>query len=242
LALPHGAHLEKLENLETLRQYAAKNAESWYKYVNGPRGRRLVNGALYLVTGCEKSQSWGIASFQDVSPDNEFQLSFRPTVGADAGYQYRWRRGTPARQKHADLSPGSPLNQTIFIHAFTISLGEGIWGKIFRDVEISQLVDSQGPKLGNGFVPFGSQNSSSSWPRSPFGGHTPNGRQSGGGSEQGVVLSDAFPLPQVRYLLANHRLCQRCLQIIHPSQIINSYILRQVYIHSRCSFYAIEKW
>jgi hypothetical protein len=45
----------------------------------------------------------------------------------------------------------------------------------------------------------------------------------------------------VRYLLANHRLCQRCPQIIHPSQIINNYILRQVYIHSSCSFYAIEK-
>ncbi|KAJ7922292.1 hypothetical protein B0H13DRAFT_1477925, partial [Mycena leptocephala] len=63
LALPHGAHLEKLENLVSMRQYAAKHAESWYKYVNETRGRGLVNGSLYLITGCEKAKSWGMASF-----------------------------------------------------------------------------------------------------------------------------------------------------------------------------------
>ncbi|KAJ6598055.1 hypothetical protein B0H10DRAFT_1752308, partial [Mycena sp. CBHHK59/15] len=58
LALPHGAHLKKLENLDTVRRYAAMHAEDWYKYVNGPRGRGLANGSLYLVTGCEKAPSW----------------------------------------------------------------------------------------------------------------------------------------------------------------------------------------
>ncbi|KAJ7875184.1 hypothetical protein B0H14DRAFT_2279279, partial [Mycena olivaceomarginata] len=54
LALPHGAHLKKLENLDPIREYAAAHAESWYKYINGPRGRGLANGSLYLVTGWEK--------------------------------------------------------------------------------------------------------------------------------------------------------------------------------------------
>ncbi|KAJ7108618.1 hypothetical protein C8R44DRAFT_548062, partial [Mycena epipterygia] len=59
LALPHGAHSENLNNLYTVRQYAAKHAESWYKYVNGPaRGRQLANGSLCLVTGWEKAESW----------------------------------------------------------------------------------------------------------------------------------------------------------------------------------------
>ncbi|KAJ6560135.1 hypothetical protein B0H19DRAFT_945502, partial [Mycena capillaripes] len=59
LALPHGAHLEKLQNLASMRRYAAKNAESWYnKYVNEIRGRGLVNGSLSLITGCEKAKSW----------------------------------------------------------------------------------------------------------------------------------------------------------------------------------------
>ncbi|KAJ7211416.1 hypothetical protein GGX14DRAFT_326569, partial [Mycena pura] len=66
LALPHGSHLEKLEEIEHARRYAARNAESWYRYVNETRGRGLTNGSLYLITGCEKSQSGGMASFQNV--------------------------------------------------------------------------------------------------------------------------------------------------------------------------------
>ncbi|KAF8206131.1 hypothetical protein K438DRAFT_1507005, partial [Mycena galopus ATCC 62051] len=67
LALPHGARVEKLRNLENMRRYAATHAESWYKYANETRGRGLVNGTLYLVTGCEKARSWGMASFHNVS-------------------------------------------------------------------------------------------------------------------------------------------------------------------------------
>ncbi|KAJ6592607.1 hypothetical protein B0H19DRAFT_898412, partial [Mycena capillaripes] len=63
LALPLGSHLNKLENIEHMRRYAAKNVESWYKYINGDKGRSLANGALYLVTGVEKSRSWGMASY-----------------------------------------------------------------------------------------------------------------------------------------------------------------------------------
>ncbi|KAJ7815518.1 hypothetical protein B0H14DRAFT_3745764 [Mycena olivaceomarginata] len=81
LALPHGSHLEKLRNVAEMRRYATKHAESWYKHVNDIRGRGLVNGSLYLVTGCEKAESWGIATFHDVASqnENEFQLSFAPT-------------------------------------------------------------------------------------------------------------------------------------------------------------------
>jgi hypothetical protein len=72
-----------------MRRYAAKNAESWYKHVNAPegRGRRLVNGFLYLITGCEKSQSWGMATFQNVAAEKEFQLLFKPQTDAAAGWK-----------------------------------------------------------------------------------------------------------------------------------------------------------
>ncbi|KAJ7615156.1 hypothetical protein DFH06DRAFT_963746, partial [Mycena polygramma] len=65
LALPHGARLQKLENIASMRRYAEKNAESWYRHINGERGlgRELANGGLHLITGCEKAESWGIATF-----------------------------------------------------------------------------------------------------------------------------------------------------------------------------------
>ncbi|KAJ7813835.1 hypothetical protein B0H13DRAFT_2141265, partial [Mycena leptocephala] len=45
---------QKLRNLETLRTYVAKHAESWYKYIRVTRGRELENGSLYLVTAGKK--------------------------------------------------------------------------------------------------------------------------------------------------------------------------------------------
>ncbi|KAF8176678.1 hypothetical protein K438DRAFT_1607382 [Mycena galopus ATCC 62051] len=200
LTLPHGAHLEKLESLKSVRQYAEKHAESWYKYVNGPRGRELVNGNLYLVTGCEKAQSWGMASFHEISLQNEFQLSFKPTTGADNDYRYRWQ-GTHSHRKHAD-SPvdGTPLNQTTFIHAFAISVSEGIWGKLFG-AETCQLVTSSTylDKSGRSFVPFGSQGSLFLW--SFLGGSTYSGGKQSTGQAPALgdgVVTNAFPAPQVR--------------------------------------------
>ncbi|KAJ7887850.1 hypothetical protein B0H14DRAFT_2562619 [Mycena olivaceomarginata] len=63
LALPHGGQVEKLRPIRFMREYAAKNAESWYKYLNGTKGFELMNGSLLLITGCENAKSWGMAMF-----------------------------------------------------------------------------------------------------------------------------------------------------------------------------------
>ncbi|KAF7369460.1 Pleiotropic drug resistance ABC transporter protein [Mycena venus] len=46
LALPHGSRVQKLHNVETIKNYATRHAESWFKYINGPRGRGL-DGSVY---------------------------------------------------------------------------------------------------------------------------------------------------------------------------------------------------
>jgi hypothetical protein len=121
LALPHGSHLQKLRNLEPIREYATGHAESWLQYVNGPRGRGL-DGSLYLVTGSEKALSWGMTSFHSVR--DAFQLTFTRPTGASG---YRWR-GNPAQKKYHDPSPmHEPYrDQTTFIHGLSISLGTGV--------------------------------------------------------------------------------------------------------------------
>ncbi|KAJ7774430.1 hypothetical protein B0H14DRAFT_3588388 [Mycena olivaceomarginata] len=147
LALPHGAHLQKLEIWQ-----------SWYKYVRETRGRKLQNGSLLLITGCEKARSWGIASFHHLSLQHKFQLFFKPTTNAESGYKYRWE----GYHKQADSPPAeeTPLNQTTFIHGFTISLAENIWERSFGDcAKVRQLADPLTfmDKLGRGFVSSGSQ-------------------------------------------------------------------------------------
>jgi hypothetical protein len=202
LALPHGAHLEKLEDVEHARRYAVRNAESWYKYINETRGRGIANGALYLITGCEKSRSGGMASFQNVAPGAEFQLSFRPTTTADAGFKYRFNRGTPTRTKQFDdsVQGGHTLNQTTFLHGFSISLGEGIWGKLFG-VTISEITDSQMQSSRSDFVPFGLQGSLFSWSLSIFngGGGATGGRKHTDRNGEEVTTSNFTPTSEVSF-------------------------------------------
>ncbi|KAJ6517567.1 hypothetical protein DFH09DRAFT_1195245 [Mycena vulgaris] len=216
LALPYGAHLEKLENLENIREYAAQNAESWYRYINGARGRRLPNGSLYLVTGCEKSQLWGMASFHNVR--EEFQLTYKPTAGPDTAPNYRWRglhaRKNPTRSKSYNPSPmeADSLNQTTFIHGLSISLGTGIWGKLFGDVEIRQLVDSRLDSIKGGFSMVNSQGSSLfSWSLSFFGGGSTIGGKHRTTQDGDAILSDFAPVSK----------------IFHPAELINNYLLQQ---------------
>jgi hypothetical protein len=179
-----------------MREYAAANAESWYRYINGPRGRGLANGLLYLVTGWEKAQSWGMASFYSVS--NELQLAFRPTRKANSPPQYRWS-GNPAQKKSYDPSPISdrPLNQTTFIHGLSISLGTTIFGRLFGTVGIREIVESQlGSARGTSMSP--SQGSSLfAWTLRFLGGGATGGKQYVGQNGP-VLLSDLSPISKAQ--------------------------------------------
>ncbi|KAJ6485198.1 hypothetical protein DFH09DRAFT_391450 [Mycena vulgaris] len=211
LALPHGSQLEKLENMEHMRRYAAKNAESWYKYVNGDRGRGLANGALYLVTGFEKSRSWGMAVFQEVTAQTAFQLSL-----STSGDSYRWTASGPATTKASRSLPiiDDPVNQTLFIHGLSISLGNGVWGRLFKGVEVRQIVDSKLGRSSNEFVPYASQGFLFSWSLGFFGGSGTQGGKRCADPEEDpdrVMVSDFPPTSP----------------IFHPSQVINAHLLTE---------------
>ncbi|KAJ7205438.1 hypothetical protein GGX14DRAFT_522612 [Mycena pura] len=198
LALPHGASLEKLENVDAVRRYAAKNAESWYRYINEVRGRGLANGSLYLITGCEKSWSGGMASFQNVALGAKFQLSFRPPVDTDNGYNYRFQTGTPARThcfESRSFRDGEqpPFNQTTFLHGFSISLGEEIWRRLVGDA-VSEIQPLRLPNSQRSFIP--SMASFFSWPLSLF----------GGTGEEEIKISPTS-------------------ETVHPARAINSFLL-----------------
>ncbi|KAJ6507857.1 hypothetical protein C8R47DRAFT_1236580 [Mycena vitilis] len=207
LALPHGAHVQKLANLESLREYVAIHAEKWYKYINGPRGRRLANGCLYLVTGWEKAPAWGIASFYGV--EKPFPLAFKPRLRADLTMQYRWSGApghiNPAQTKLYDPFPidERDWNQTTFIHGLSISLGTGIWGKLFGSVKICEIAES----------PLGTANSNStSRPQGsslfPWSLGFLGGGSTGGGTQhiEQVAISDLAPLNKAWHILCDLRL------------------------------------
>ncbi|KAJ7672788.1 hypothetical protein B0H17DRAFT_1243486, partial [Mycena rosella] len=199
LALPHGAHSEKLENIGSMRQYVGQNAESWYRHVTGSRGRQLSNGSLYLVTGCEKARSWGMASFYNVR-EEVFQLRFRPTDGPSIAHDYRWR-GINARRKSFNASPidANTLNQTTFIHGLSISLGTGIWGRLFGDVTIREIVDYRLGNTTGDSVSRSQGGSVFSWALGLSGAGSTGGGKQHAYRDEDVFVSDFAPIPQVRY-------------------------------------------
>lgn len=68
-----------VENTRLFREYAGANAESWYRYTNGPRGREIKNGDLRLVIGCDKVTSYGVAAISNTSQHRIEYLKFLAT-------------------------------------------------------------------------------------------------------------------------------------------------------------------
>ncbi|KAK7042623.1 hypothetical protein R3P38DRAFT_2891471 [Favolaschia claudopus] len=219
LALPHGAHLKKLRNVDHIRTYAAKHAANWYEYINGPRGRGLANGELYIVTGCEKAPSWGMASYHASRQD--FQLKFNRGVGIP-NTQFRWSgtpgQKNPSQRKHYNrpLGENQPSNHTTFVHGLSVSIGKRLWKKLFGTVpvESSSIARFFNSKNGSS-AGVSSKSSPGSFLRNFFGaGRSPSSRGNGTGRQHGgVVFSNVAPIDGLVY---------------NPSRLINEYILTKI--------------
>jgi hypothetical protein len=187
LTLPDGASRKDLRQIARFREYAVQNAESWYNYVNGPRGREAENGSVYLITGCDKSKSWGVASFSDVS--GSFTLTFIPaTEGGHDNSVFYWEQASlattnsgPIPVEYFDGAQDRPQNQCTFIRGFKVSLSEGLWATLFgRTPMATTIVDAKPDDIlsRSSFVPF---HGGGSWFRGFF---SNSGGQGSRGNEQ----------------------------------------------------------
>ncbi|KAF7370399.1 hypothetical protein MSAN_00671400 [Mycena sanguinolenta] len=157
-----------------------------------------------------------MASYQNVLPGAEFQLSFRPTTNANGGYKYRFNRGTPVKMKHFDDSAQHDersLHHTTFLHGFSISLSQGIWGRLFGQVTVSDFADSDLDirNSRSDLVPFGSQGSLFSWSLSFFNGGQGSGKKYTDQDGEQVILSDL----------------SQTSETVHPGRTINNFLLSQ---------------
>lgn len=250
--LPEGSSFVKLANLESVRQYACQNANSWYRYINGPRGRGAENGSIYLVTACEKTEAWGMAAFQDVIDPQGLRISFGETGNSDLAYD--WVEKGPGEAKsgcasfeYVDGAPCRPRNQCMFIQGFKIALGQGVWATLLSRVEISRIEngphESRNATRSSGAVPFRNQSSwlSRLWSFPTWGrtvSNTPTTEdhpvfsQSHTDESSSHVMSiSAFPLvPKVSpfFVVLFYHFIINNHQDVHPSKIISEYLLRQV--------------
>jgi hypothetical protein len=111
LILPEGASRQDVRSHKAqFRQCAIENALRWYIFANERLERDIPNGSLILVTGCDMTSSWGIASFSDVSSDMEVELSFSPSPSHRGTYLWETNVSATVRTSPG-YEPISTLNQ-----------------------------------------------------------------------------------------------------------------------------------
>ncbi|ESK87780.1 hypothetical protein Moror_15370 [Moniliophthora roreri MCA 2997] len=133
LVLPEGCSRIDLKDRQSFLRYARRNASLWFEYADsqgGPRSGRMP--ILYLVTGCDKSTAWGVASFVKHS-DRQVVLPFYTISGAGGRICYEWGvdkscpnpRCAPEAYSDPDGSvPERHTNQCLFLRGYRISRGE----------------------------------------------------------------------------------------------------------------------
>lgn len=165
--MPRGAYHEDLKNISRFRDYALAHAESWYQYANGPCGREIGNGELHMVTGCDKTTAWGIATYSNLHsklPEGSVTLLSFEAVGNERhGRQplypiYAWdykgaveARVGPEEEELMDLGVqgSAPLrNQCTFIRSLTPAFGRDDWERLQLKVAASaeERASVQSPK------------------------------------------------------------------------------------------------
>lgn len=122
--------------MAAIRSYSITNANSWYTFINLSLGREAPNGSLYIVTGCDKSTAWGIATVGEASSSQSFPLQFtaiKATIGASYSCSWSSTCGAVTRSSApSDLGPNvvQPQNQCLFVRGYKIMVREGIAAKL----------------------------------------------------------------------------------------------------------------
>ncbi|KAK2464734.1 hypothetical protein APHAL10511_003152, partial [Amanita phalloides] len=154
LVLPDGAVLVAAEDKDLFREFASRHAKSLYCYMNQQRRRRAPNGSLYIITGCIKSESWGIATFDRQSqPDDHLKFVSvdvpmgHPGCMSVSGRKYYWK------QKGLSLARVGPndivadgvemLNQCTFLRGYKVTLHEDVWEQLVESIHVS-VTDASG--------------------------------------------------------------------------------------------------
>jgi hypothetical protein len=149
LHLPDGAKRHNLQNLKKLRDLALDHGTRWYEHARGFFGRDAPDGSLYLVTGCDKSSSWGTVSFSDIAEENGFSLMFTSAgIGeAEATCRSSWVNQSPATVRTGPGDCSDKQNQCVFIRGFKISVRDSpLAAKLLGSVKLTSMPASKSSK------------------------------------------------------------------------------------------------
>jgi hypothetical protein len=114
LYLPTGADSQDLLNYELFLACAIKNASAWYEYANSEMGWRIGSDSLYLITGCDKTDSWALAAHSGTAGATKISLKLNMKLAeGNASYCYEWENHHSA-QGRVSSNPTALMNQCVF--------------------------------------------------------------------------------------------------------------------------------
>ncbi|KAF4612190.1 hypothetical protein D9613_004569 [Agrocybe pediades] len=232
LTMPNGARSEDLVGTLHLREYVLEHIESWYKLIMCDFGCDVENGDIVVVTGCDKTDSWGVATF--IKSSEAVKLTFHPITSSRS---YNWEysgsfdartgpnlkviQGLRSSAKETDVSsPESLLNQCIFVRTLTGTLRDDIWESLRRSV--SRLDPNRDMHNGQNFLKGDFGPGAFSTPTSSEGSTENGSPMRGGWSGQQRQHIPAFQRPvsfvsNVSTTMMNH-----------PSKLLNQFLWKNL--------------
>ncbi|KAF7965025.1 hypothetical protein HWV62_1023, partial [Athelia sp. TMB] len=225
LNMPDGASSVDYRGLKELRTYAIRNGESWYEFINDTIGLEAPNGSLYLVTGCDKSTTWGIAAVSNGSSSNTIALRFTAaqSVQASASYTCSWETHCPAFVRTGpDLCEDEslPQNQCLFVRGLKIRVRENaVARQVKGPIKVESTQDTKPSYMS-------SARKSSSFPGTSSSSRISSKGSSRSGSSNGPQdIEDVSNCSDEEWSSDDEELVHK--EVYHPLNIIEKYLLEK---------------
>ncbi|THV06261.1 hypothetical protein K435DRAFT_773452 [Dendrothele bispora CBS 962.96] len=181
LILPDGASRYDYLGRRTLREYAVRNAESWYQFLIDELGISADNGSLYLITGCDKTRCYQNIAFSNASKEFSVSVQYSSPI-ADGRLAVSYSTSTEHMPSSRASGPGNTTeNLSVFIRGFKIMLRRGPASLLKSAVKVMDVTEAdpkdimyRGPIPNYRFNPSGNSFGSSSSSQSPPPSTTPS--------------------------------------------------------------------
>ncbi|PPQ64801.1 hypothetical protein CVT26_002633 [Gymnopilus dilepis] len=128
LVLPHGGSREDLKSTSRLSDYIEKYALEWYRYLSkhsDGSASMIPNGSVFLVTGCDKAQSFCSVSF----PSDWKNAGRRIEMTYEREEYPSWFPTMLAEEKNVDLAEGAGRQFCVFARGIHISISNRLWAR-----------------------------------------------------------------------------------------------------------------
>lgn len=177
--MPDGASSTDYEGDRDYEYYAMQYGESWSRFIKENVRSSIADNYIYLVTGCDKSTTWGIATFSEGSSSNTAAVSLTATqmVNTSVSHTHSWSTHSSGFDKIGpDLVTGVslPQSQCLFLRGMRIKVRENAIGRLVNrkgTVKVKNIKNVDASKV---FSSKANRPSSSAYtpqppPKDPFG-------------------------------------------------------------------------